>query len=114
MRQPGGEMVERKRNIIAEMGMRGNVWRGLTASQENVCRELEHPAMMPEWLAGNLITSWSNPEDLILDPMCGSGTTLLMAAKLKRKFIGIELNPDYIKMAENRIAPEMAQLKMAL
>jgi len=41
---------------------------------------------------------------VVLDPMCGSGTTLLVARKLLRHYIGIELNPSYVKMAEKRLA----------
>ena len=51
----------------------------------------------------NHILSWSNPNDLILDPFLGSGTTGVAAKKLKRKFIGIELDETYLNLAKNRI-----------
>ena len=41
----------------------------------------------------------------------GAGTTALVAARLKRQFLGCEINPDYIKIAERRVAPEIAQGK---
>lgn len=113
MRQASGEMKEGKKNIIVENGMRGNVWYGLTAGQENVCGKFEHPAMMPEWLAGDLIASWSNQGDIVLDPMTGSGTTCLMANRLNRAFVGIELNPEYVNYAQHRLTPEVKQAKMA-
>jgi hypothetical protein len=47
---------------------------------------------------------------LVLDPFMGSGTTGLVAYKLGRDYVGIELNPDYIKIAERRIGREKAQL----
>ena len=43
---------------------------------------------------------------VVLDPMCGSGTTLLVAAKLGRQFIGIDINPQYVEMARKRLARE--------
>ena len=49
---------------------------------------------------------------VVLDPFMGSGTTALVALKAGRNFIGIELNPEYIKIAEQRIAQEMAQMKL--
>jgi len=63
----------------------------------------EHPAVFPEKLAGDHIISWSNSLDIILDPLCGSGTTPVMAKKLSRKYIAIDSNPEYVKMAEDRL-----------
>ena len=70
----------------------------------------EHPAIFPEKLAQDHILSWSNEGDLILDPMCGSGTTLKMAKKNKRKFIGIEISQEYYKLACRRIDLTMINL----
>jgi DNA modification methylase len=47
-----------------------------------------------------------NPFLIVLDPFMGSGTTALVAMKLLRRFIGCELNPEYIKIAEKRISEE--------
>lgn len=80
MRERDGSMsVRKKRLIAAEFGVRGNVWKGNTRGQEEICQELPHPAMMPRWLARDLILSWSNPGDTILDPFAGSGTTAQQA-----------------------------------
>jgi site-specific DNA-methyltransferase (adenine-specific) len=99
----GGErLTERPRNIIGENGMRGNVWYGNTSGQENVCISLEHPAQMPEWLAHDLILSWSNVGDIILDPFAGSGTSGKVALELGRSAILIELNPKYAELIEQR------------
>jgi len=51
-----------------------------------------------------LVDKYSLPGDLILDPFVGSGTTARAAKNLKRDFIGIEINPDYCKIAEERLA----------
>jgi DNA modification methylase len=50
-------------------------------------------------------------QGIVLDPFMGAGTTALVAARLNRQFIGIELNPEYVKIAERRIAGEVAQQK---
>ena len=63
----------------------------------------KHNAPFPEKLAQDHILSWSNEEDTILDPMMGSGTTGKMAILLNRNFIGIEKDPKYFKIAEERI-----------
>ena len=63
----------------------------------------EHPAIFPDRLAEDHIVSWSNEGDIVLDPFMGSGTTGAMAVKNNRKFIGIELDPDYFRIAEERI-----------
>ncbi len=67
--------------------------------QETGC----HSAPFPEKLAEDHILSWSNEGDTILDPMCGSGTTLKMAKKNNRNYIGIEISKEYIKIAEARL-----------
>ncbi|HEY9246217.1 MAG TPA: site-specific DNA-methyltransferase [Candidatus Methanoperedens sp.] len=48
--------------------------------------------------------------DIVLDPFMGSGTTAVVAAKLGRNFIGIELSPDYITLAEKRLLKQTATL----
>ena len=52
----------------------------------------KHPAMFPEKLAQDHIISWSNKGNIVLDPMCGSGTTCKMTKKNGRKYIGIEMS----------------------
>ena len=63
----------------------------------------QHPAVFPEKLAEDHIQSWSNPGDLVLDPMCGSGTTGKMALMHDRDFIGIDISPEYIEIARQRL-----------
>jgi len=66
----------------------------------------QHPTVKPVKLMAHFIGLHSNPGDIILDPFCGHGPTVEAAKKLGRKFIGIELNPDYCRMAEGRLAQE--------
>jgi DNA modification methylase len=62
-----------------------------------------HPAPFPKKLALDHIISWSNESDTILDPFMGSGTTGVACKQTGRDFIGIELDPDYFKIAQDRI-----------
>lgn len=72
-----------------------------------VCRphpnEIVHPTQKPVELLQKLIEKSSDQDDLVLDPFLGSGTTAVACKQLNRKFIGIELNPDYCKIAEQRV-----------
>lgn len=69
-----------------------------------------HPAAFPLALAKDHIASWSNPGDLVLDPFAGSGTTLKAAKELGRRFVGIEINPEYVEICHRRIAQEVLPL----
>src|SRR5712691_1836340 len=63
-----------------------------------------HPTQKPEALLARVVLSSSRPDDLVLDPFCGTGTTGAVARHLGRRFIGIERDPQYAKAAERRIA----------
>lgn len=62
-----------------------------------------HVAMFPVALVEPCIGLTSKPGDLVLDPFVGSGTTGVVALETKRRFLGIELNPEYIAIAERRL-----------
>lgn len=100
-RKTDGERAERAITKGREFGMRGNVWLGNTRGQEIVCAECKHPAMMPKWLAKDLVLSWTNSGDVVCDPFAGSGTTGEAAISNGRRFVGIELNADYIPLIVN-------------
>ena len=100
-----GSKSVRSKKVTAEYGMRLNIWKGNTRGQEDMCVELKHPAMMPKWLARDLILSWSNPSDTILDPFAGSGTTGIMAETTNRNSVLIEINPEYIEMIHQQMRP---------
>jgi modification methylase len=70
----------------------------------------EHPAPFPVALIDRIISSTT--AQTILDPFMGSGTTAVVAMGLKRKYIGIELSPDYCKMAEERIERNKRQSEL--
>lgn len=66
-------------------------------------REGFHGCQMPEQLLGRIIRVSSNPQDLVVDPFAGSGTTLAVAKKLGRRWLGIELSDDYVKKGHARL-----------
>ena len=87
-----------KEVTINEYGQRFNIWEQSPQRQRG-----GHPAPFPEKLAEDHIKSWSNEGDLVLDPMCGSGTTCKMAKLNNRNFIGIDCSEEYCKIASERI-----------
>ncbi len=103
MRQPDGTMrpLSCTGNVIPEYGQRFNIWQ---MSPERHSKGLGHPAVYPEALSRDHILSWSNPGDTVLDPFLGSGTTGKMAVLGGRNFIGIEISPEYMAIAEKRIS----------
>jgi site-specific DNA-methyltransferase (adenine-specific) len=62
-----------------------------------------HGCQMPEQLLGRIIRVSSNPGELVLDPFAGSGTTLVVAKKLGRRWLGFELSPDYFTKVQARL-----------
>ncbi len=66
-------------------------------------RERWHPCQMPETLLARIIRACSNKGDTVLDPFAGSGTTLAVAKKLSRHYVGIEISEDYVKNIASRL-----------
>lgn len=93
-----GTRSERGVRIAPEYSVRDNVW----FYGGSVGEKTKHPAQFPEALARDHIISWSNPGDLVLDPMCGSGTTLKMAETLDRRWIGFDVSAEYCELARRR------------
>lgn len=99
---------EFKRDAEKDYGFarRGNIWPYRNSPQ--FAHEdkfvLEHPATFPMALAEDHILSWSNEGDVVLDPLCGSGTTCIAAMQLQRKFIGIDISQEYVDLAYKRLA----------
>jgi len=70
----------------------------------------QHPAPFPLELATRLVRMFSFTEDTVLDPFCGSGTTMVAALRTGRNSIGIEIDPDYCRMAARYLKAETADL----
>lgn len=81
----------------------GDVWE---FSHVHYCsgNRQDHPTQKPEGLIERLILASSQEEDLVVDPFSGSGTTLRVCQQLNRRAIGIEINPDYVRMTQNRMS----------
>ena len=73
-------------------------------------RKVGHPAPFPVELPFRLIQLYTFTGDIILDPFLGSGSTALAALKSDRKYVGYELDPQFVALAEARIAPFIAQI----
>jgi len=72
-----------------------------------------HPCQMPENLLKRIIAVSSNPGDCVLDPFCGSGTTAAAAYQLNRNYVCIEISPQYVEKANERLADLSTWLKPA-
>ena len=88
---------------IKDVGVRYNIWRITSARNSNSSYTGNHPAIFPEKLAEDHILSWSNEGDTVLDPMCGSGTTLKMAKLNNRNYIGIDISEEYCEISRERL-----------
>jgi len=107
IRNKDGKLIRKGKYIQKnKYGRRFNIWRYATGKRFTTKDEyaFEHPAMFPEKLARDHILSWSNPGNVVLDPMCGSGTTCKMAKINGRDFIGLEIAEEYAKIARKRVA----------
>lgn len=62
-----------------------------------------HPCQLPKKLLERIILLSSNPGDIVLDALCGTGTTPLMAKKLERKYIGIDIDKKYVELTRKKI-----------
>jgi site-specific DNA-methyltransferase (adenine-specific) len=69
-------------------------------------RRVGHPAPFPVELPEQLIRLYTYADDLVLDPFMGSGSTLVAAARLGRRYVGYDLDPAYVDMARQRVAAE--------
>ncbi len=100
----GFKKIESK--AVNDAKCRGTIWDYATSNTEGNRLKSEHPATYPDKLAEDLVLCFSDTGDLVLDPMCGSGTTCVVAAKNHRSTIGIEINPEYVEIAEKRLQKE--------
>lgn len=80
-----------------------NFWDDCTVPYWSMPENTDHPTQKPEKLIAKLILASSNEGDLVLDPFLGSGTTSVVAKKLRRHYLGIEQNPLYCAWSEARL-----------
>ena len=116
------EAVKMKRKVIAPYRVNGkpkdweegedgnfrltypsNFWDDISIPFWSMPENTDHPTQKPEKLYAKLILASSRPGDVIFDPFLGSGTASVVAKKLGRQYVGIELNEEYCMLAEKRL-----------
>jgi len=106
IRTKDGSLVERNIKPIPEFSPRNNIWKYNTgknySSKDDAA--FEHPAIFPEALAKDHILTWSNEDDLVLDPFMGAGTTAVCCIETNRKYVGFEIDETYFDVCNRRIA----------
>ncbi len=80
-----------------------NLWTDITIPFWSMPENTDHPTQKSEKLVAKLMLASTNPGDLVLDPFLGSGTTSVVAKKLGRHFIGIELEEEYALLSQKRL-----------
>lgn len=93
-----------KFKLVSKANAFGDIWE-FTQEMKN-----EHPAAFPVKLIDRIVTSTNSK--VIFDPFMGSGTTAISAINNHRDYIGIDISPEYCKMAEDRISKHLAQTKL--
>jgi site-specific DNA-methyltransferase (adenine-specific) len=83
-----------------------NIWTDLTVPFWSMPENTEHPTQKPEKLVERLILASSNPNDLVLDLFSGSGTTAVVAQKMKRKYCVCEIEKKYYILTKKRLTKE--------
>lgn len=89
---------------VKDEKQKGNIWEYVVGKKAVDQEAKGHPAPFPYQLAYDHIFSWTNEGDVVLDPMCGSGTTCVAAYELHRDFIGIDTSQAYCELAKKRLA----------
>jgi site-specific DNA-methyltransferase (adenine-specific) len=109
---------EQKREKLAKpvksKKIKGNIWEYVVGKKAEDQEAKGHPAPFPCALARDHIISWTDKGDLVLDPMCGSGTTCRSALELNRKYIGIDISKEYCEITRERIKQFENQTKLTL
>lgn len=101
-----GSLFKHDRGGYGKFGRRTNVWEYNVGKGHSTKDEIafKHPAIYPEKLVEDHLVSWTNSGDLVYDPFMGSGTTAKVCKIKKRKFIGSEINSEYVKYAWERLS----------
>ena len=102
-RLPDDTWILRPQDVPHGFGAEGDTWYFPRVAGTFKERAGWHGCQMPEQLLGRIIRACSNPGDVVLDPFGGSGTTLVAAKKLHRRFLGFELSPDYAAAIRKRL-----------
>jgi DNA modification methylase len=94
---------EKEKYYHADGKVIGDVWQIGILGQNDKTERTGYPTQKPEKLLENIVLSSSNEGDLVLDPMCGSGTTLATAKRLNRQWLGIDSSEVAVKYSKERL-----------
>lgn len=106
-RKTSGVLTPIKKRAVRPFKCKGTVWEYSPSSAEGNRLKTKHPATFPDKMAKDLILCFSEPGDIVLDPMCGSGTTCVQAKITGRHFIGVDINEEYCNIAIQRLLTEV-------
>jgi site-specific DNA-methyltransferase (adenine-specific) len=113
--QAGGRLTQIETKGFTIIKIHGNsIKRDIIESTVETIKGTLHPAIYPEYVIQEIIKLLTKSGDLILDPFLGSGTTAIIAKKLNRNYIGIEIFEDYVKYAEERLSCMNNELELFL
>ena len=101
-RRTDGTTTETVRRAINPTKCPGTVWDYLMAGDKNPLKR-RHPAVFPDKIPFDFIRCFCPEDGVVLDPFVGSGSTAVMAKKLDRYYIGIDVSKEYCELAEERI-----------
>lgn len=102
--QEGGRKIQLEKRGFTIIKIYGNkLKKDIIECPVETIRGCKHPAIYPEYIIQELIKLLTKKGDTVLDPFVGSGTTAIAAKKLMRNYIGIDINPEYCKYAEERL-----------
>lgn len=99
-KKTGGTIGRKNGNALRALS---NVWTDISPIVPWSPERINHPTQKPLALMERIVAVFSQEQDVVLDPFCGSGTTLLAAKKLNRKFIGSEIDSNYFKICIDRL-----------
>ncbi|MEZ5373317.1 MAG: site-specific DNA-methyltransferase [Microthrixaceae bacterium] len=104
IKQRAAEGLPHRNTLMTEdfMALTLDVWSMPTESAKRV----GHPAPFPVELPEQLIRLYTYENDLVLDPFLGSGSTMVAASRLGRRYVGYDLDPDYVDLARRRVLDE--------
>ncbi len=105
-RRTNGTTTDTVRRAINETKCRGTVWDYMMAGDKNPLKR-KHPAVFPDKIPFDFIQCFCPEGGIVLDPFVGSGTTAVMAKKLGRNYIGIDISKEYCDLSQERIDKEL-------
>lgn len=104
-RKTNGQTQDAVTRPINFMKCRGTVWNYLMAGDKNPLKR-KHPAVFPDKIPYDFINCFCPENGIVLDPFCGSGSSLVTAKKLGRHFIGFDVEEEYCELSKERLLTE--------